>query len=164
MNDKKAWGPRLLARQRKSETGQSLVEIAVTLPLMMVLLVGGGEIARLAYEAIEVTNAAHAGVQYGAQSTATLQDSAGIQAAAAADASDIPSLTATPSFVLVCADGTVPADSAGPTFSNQDCHTSVIEELLTVTTTATFDPLIHLPGLPKTFTVNGSAKQKVLSN
>ena len=54
---------------RESEVGGSLVETALTAPLLLTLLIFGSvEFARVAYAAIEVTNAARAGVSYGAQS------------------------------------------------------------------------------------------------
>ena len=148
---------------RRTE-GQSLVEVGLTLPLFAVLLLGGAELARLAYASIEVTNAAKAAVQYGAQSTGTSQDATGMQSAASDETTDlVSSVTATPKLSLVCSDGTVPSDSAGPTWSNQDCSTSEIEWVLTVNTSATFDPLIHAPGLPSSYTLHGNAVQQVLS-
>src|SRR3984893_12619093 len=73
----------------KGERGQSLVELAFVLPLLLLLLVGIIEIGRFAYYSILVANAARAGVQYGAQSLATAADIAGISAAGANDARGI---------------------------------------------------------------------------
>jgi Flp pilus assembly protein TadG len=50
----------------KSQAGAALVEFAITIPLLLLLLVGLIEIGRLTYFAIEVANAARAGAQYGA--------------------------------------------------------------------------------------------------
>jgi Flp pilus assembly protein TadG len=45
---------------------------------------------------------------------------------------------------------------------NQACSNSHLEQTLTVVTQATIDPLIHLPGLPTTYTINGQASQLCL--
>lgn len=59
-------------------------------------------------------------------------------------------------FSCICSDG------SASTCLRTDCPTSHIEEILSVQTQTTFDPLIHLPGLPMTFTLHGQAIQKVL--
>jgi len=136
------------------DAGEALVETAISMSLFTLLLVGGAEFAQLAYASIEVSNAARAGVQYGAQNGATASDTAGIQTAAANDAPNITLGTTTASISYICSDG---AASSG---LNTDCVNSHIEEILTVTTTTTVQPLIHLPGFPTTFTLNGRAIQK----
>jgi Flp pilus assembly protein TadG len=139
---------------RGGDEGQSLVETAVMFPLLIVLLAAGAEFARAAFAAIEVSSAAKAAVQYGAQNHSTVQDSTGMQTAAANDAADLTGLTATPSTSLICSDGTA--------VSSTDCPGAHVEVILTVTTSATYNPLIHWPGLPTTFALSGQAVQKVL--
>jgi Flp pilus assembly protein TadG len=141
---------------RKGEKGQSLVEVALTLPLLILLLVGAAELGWVAYAAIEVSNAASAGVQYGAQTTITASDTTGIQTAATDDAANLRGLTATSSFSCICSNG------SASTCLRTDCSTSNIEEILTVKTQAPISPLIKLPLLPATFTLHGQAVQKVI--
>jgi Flp pilus assembly protein TadG len=71
----------------RDEMGQAFVELAIVLPVAILLLVGAAEIGRLAFASIEVSNAARAGVAYGAQSHVTASDIAGIQTAATLQAS-----------------------------------------------------------------------------
>jgi Flp pilus assembly protein TadG len=139
-----------------AESGQALVETAVAVVLLTTVLVGGAELARVAYAAIEVANAARAGAQYGTQSGHTVSDTTGIQTAAATDASNLTGFSATSSYTCVCSDGTASTCQA------TDCANSHIEQTLTVNTQATFDPIIHLPGLPRTYTLKGRAIQKCL--
>jgi Flp pilus assembly protein TadG len=139
----------------RGESGQALVELAFTLPLLALLLLGAGEFARLAYAAIETSNAARAGVQYGAQNHVTASDYAGMQIAATNDGSDVPQIDATATHFCGCANGTVSTCASG------DCAGSRIIEYVQVNTTATVDPLIHVPGLPTTFTLNGQAIMRV---
>jgi Flp pilus assembly protein TadG len=141
---------------RNGEAGQSLVELAILMVLLVPLLIGAVEFGRLAYKAIEVSNAAKAAVQYGSQNHATAGDTAGMQAAAQNDAYNLTGLTLTATISCVCSNG------ASSTCSNTDCSTSQIEPIITVNTQGTFDPLFYVPGLPKTFTIHGKATQKVL--
>jgi Flp pilus assembly protein TadG len=149
---------------RGRSSGQALVEAALTASVLVVMCLGAVELARVAFAGIEVSNAAKAGVAYGAQSVATAGDSPGIQTAAGLDAGDMAaSLTATPTTSGVCSSG---ASCTGPGSSclNTDCATpgDHIETILTVDTWGTFDPLIHIAGLPSTFTLHGRAVQKCL--
>ena len=64
-----------------SERAQSMVELALLTPLLLILIVGGVEMGRYASLSILVANAARAGAQYGAQSLANAADTTGIQCA-----------------------------------------------------------------------------------
>ncbi len=150
--------------RREGDAGQSLVESALTLPILVLVLLGGAELARVAFAAIEVSNAAKAAVQYGAQATGTAQDIPGMTTAAKDDASDLTLMGATltmspaPTISCICANGNASTCIVG------DCTGSTIEHVLTVATTATLNPLIHVPGLPTTYTLHGNAVQKILGN
>src|ERR1700722_20110045 len=73
--------PRTLGRQ----SGQSLLEVAMLIPLLLTLLFGAIDLGVYAYTSIVVGNAAQAGASYGAQGLVFAADSNGIQAAAAND-------------------------------------------------------------------------------
>ncbi|MGC1293878.1 MAG: TadE/TadG family type IV pilus assembly protein [Alloacidobacterium sp.] len=150
--DRRRW-----VRKLSCNSGQSLLELALVAPLLVVILMGVAEVGRLAYAAIEVSNAASAGARYGAQNGATASDSTGISNAAANDAGNLTGLSTISSISCICSDGT-----AASCTDNSACSTSNIEESVTVNTQVSFDPGIHLPGLPKTFTLTGQAIQKCL--
>ena len=139
-----------------NEHGQALIETALALPVLLLVLVGLFEFALASYESIEVTNAALAGVQYGAQNATTDGDTTGIQTAAANDAGNLTLGTTNVVLSCICSNGTA------STCKSTDCAGSNIETILTVQTQATFDPGFHLPGIPTTFTLHGQAVQKVL--
>jgi Flp pilus assembly protein TadG len=137
------------------DAGQALVETALSVAFLAVLLLGAVEFAQLALVSIEVSNAARAGVQYGAQSGSTANDTTGIQAVASSDASNITLDPTAVSTSYICSDGTA------STGANTDCPNSHIEEILTVKTQATYTPRIKIPGFSRPFTLTGQAIQKV---
>jgi len=67
------------------ESGQALVETALTAPILLLMLVGGVEFGRVAYAAIEVANSAKAAVQYGAQNPGTSTDTTTMETVAVAE-------------------------------------------------------------------------------
>lgn len=136
--------------------GGALVETALAMPLLLLLLLGAAEFGMASYAAIEVENAAMAGVQYGAQNPGLSNDTTGIQTAAANDAGNITLGTTTVSHTCICSNGT--ASSCQPT----DCPGSQPETILTVQTQTTFKPGFKVPGFPTSFTIYGQAVQKVL--
>jgi Flp pilus assembly protein TadG len=143
-------------RGKEGQCGQALVELAITMPLLLVIFVGAFEMGRVAYTSIEVSNAALAGVQYGSQTAATAGDVTGIQTAAQNDAPNVALGTTTVSSTCICSDG------SASTCLSTDCSTSHIETILKVQTQAAFDPGFHLPGLATSYTLQGQAIQKVL--
>jgi Flp pilus assembly protein TadG len=140
----------------RNRSGQALIEAALTLSLLCTMLLGAFELGKVAYAWIEVTRAAKAGVQYGDRNVNDAVDTSGIQTAAANEAPDISGLTTTSSVGCSCSNG------GTSTCLNTDCPNSHIIETLTVQTSATYDPGIHLPGLPTTYTLHGKAVQMVL--
>lgn len=146
------------ALRQKGESGQALIETAITLSLLVIMLIGAAEIARVAYASMQVVGAAKAAVQYGDIIITNANDTQGMQNAAAAEAPLLPNLVTTPTLSCLCADG------ISCTSTSVLCAGSAPVQTLTVTTSASFDPLIHLPGLPNTFTLQGYAVQKVLSD
>jgi len=145
-----------LFRAAGKANGEALVEMAIVLPLLTLLLLGAFDMGMAAYTSIEVSNAALAGVQYGAQNATTAGDVTGIQNAAAADASNIALGQTSASHTCICADGS--ASTCKPT----DCSGSAIVTVLTVQTQATFTPFFHIPVIPTSFTIRGQAIQKVM--
>jgi Flp pilus assembly protein TadG len=55
---------RRLQRIRSSESGSAMVEVALTFPLFIAMLLGAVELGDLAYKADEITNAARSAAQY----------------------------------------------------------------------------------------------------
>ncbi len=158
----------LLNRLRGDQSGQALIETAMSVGVLFMFLLGAAEFGRLAYVGQAVSNAAHAGAQYAAQGYAYAADSdntsaqaGGIQAAAQNEAGWVYSKNSgtfltTSSLSYICSD-----DSAA-TGLNTDCSSSQLERIVTVTSTVQIQPLFRVFGRPAPFNVSTSAVQKVL--
>ncbi len=143
---------------KKGDRGQALVELALMFPIFILLLIGAAEFGRLAYAAIEISNAARAGASYGAQSHITASDFTNIQLAATQDALNVSGVSATAADSCACSSGGSVVCSTALT----SCPSpNRIIEYVQVNTTGTIDPLFHYPGLPTTFTLNGQSIMRV---
>jgi Flp pilus assembly protein TadG len=131
--------------------------MALLTPILLLLLVGAIEIGRFAYYGIEASNAARAGVQYGAQSLADSKDLAGITLAARNDAPEISRLSVSSEDRCACSNS--PSSFVGCPARN--CSSGHPLVFLEVDTTAQIQPLFHYPGLPSTFAATGKAIMRV---
>jgi Flp pilus assembly protein TadG len=142
----------------RDDMGQAFVELALVLPIFILLLIGAALFGRLAFAAIEISNAARAGVAYGSQNHTTASDNAGIQLAATQDAPDVTGLTATATQVCSCTSGTaITCANAGTTCISP----GRIIESVQVNTSATVNSLFNYPGMATTFTLHGQAIMRV---
>jgi Flp pilus assembly protein TadG len=156
----------------RKDSGQALVETAVSISFLLFILLGAAELGRVAYASIEVSNAARAATQYACMnggafivntSNQMSPDTAGMLNAAKADAYQISvlspsSLTLTATMTAVCSDGT----SAGNPPIAGGCGKKFMFMTVTTNTQAIFNPLIHVPGLGLTYTLHGQSIQQVL--
>lgn len=145
---------------KKSDSGSSLAELALLLPLLVLMFLGVVELGRIFYASIEVNNAARAGAAYGAQSNITAGDTAGMIRVAQQDAPSIPGLTATASYYCACSTAGGATTDLG---SCQDTCASGDHEVIfvKVNTSASFSTLSKFPGLPTPFTTHGQAIMRV---
>ena len=139
----------------KSDDGNATVEFALLLPLMLLLVLGAVDFARLFYAAITVASAAWAGVQYGAQDTIKAKDNAGMQTAASNDAADITGVTATAQSYCECSNGT-----------RVDCITGTCSGArpplyVQVTVQKTFTTLVDYLGIPHNTALSRTAIMRV---
>ena len=144
----------------RSEAGDSLVEMALLLPILTMLLLGTVDLGRLSYMSIEVSNAARAGVQYGQQNATTWTDTTGMQTAATNDATDLVgatqgNLTAVATYWCQCSDGTSVTPSCFP--GTPSCATTHRVDYVKVVTTATYKPWFSCPGIPSSTTLTSQA-------
>jgi Flp pilus assembly protein TadG len=149
-----------LSTRLRGQEGSSFVELALLLPTLSVLLVGVLEFGRVFFASIEVTNAARAGVAYGAQNLVTAADINGMKSAATNDGPDNISgtLTATAAMVCKCSNGTAATCASAASTCTSPAHAL---EYVQVGTQATVNPVFHVPGLPQSYIVKGNAIMRV---
>jgi Flp pilus assembly protein TadG len=131
----------------RSEGGGALAELALGLPILLLLAVGVADYARLYYTGITVANAARAGAVYGADPATTFDQ---IKTATQADANPITLDSVTVGRYCVC-----PGSGAGTGIV--DCSTAtcplsygVPQAYDTVRVRKDFTVLIRYVGLPAT--------------
>jgi Flp pilus assembly protein TadG len=156
----------MVRRDLCEDKGQAFVELALVLPIFILLLVGAAEVGRLAYASIEVSNAARAGVAYAARNHTTAKDSPNIQLAASMDAPNITTLTATPTFSCSCESSTgvmgASVDCGGIDTTATSCPSpNRIVLYVKVTTSAPVNTAFHFPGIPNSITLRGFATMRV---
>ena len=140
----------------RCDSGQSLVETAFAVSLCAILMLGTAEFGRLAYAGIEISDSARAGVEYGSQSLPDAKDFGNMTTAASLSAPNIKNLTLTASLFCRCVDGT--SSSCTTTACGGARHISYVQ----VNTSGSINPLIYVPGLPKTYSLTGTAVMRVV--
>ena len=153
---------RWIGSARRDQRGTALVELALSLSVMILIMLGIVEFGRVIYTAIEVSNAAHAAVQYGASSSAASADTTGITNAAMADAANVSGLSVTSvSTSCTCANTAYTPTSCSDNTTCRSNGTALVETI-TVNTQATYTPLFQYPK-QGSFTLKGRAS-RVVSN
>lgn len=151
---------------RSSEDGSALVELALSLPLLSLMLLGAVEFARVAYASIEVTNAAHSGALYAASGIGEATDSTGVTNAASADSPNLFGGNAVTATLLsptcTCANTKYTPSSCSDNVTCQSNNSAMVTTI-TVQTTTTYSPIIHIPGGSSSYTLHGQSSQ-VVSN
>jgi Flp pilus assembly protein TadG len=136
------------------EEGSSLIELALILPMLLLLLVGAVDFGRGYFMSIEVASASEAGALYGAQNSS---DITGMQAAATLDGADVPGLTAGATQGCECADGS----GSTPQCSSTPICTGNVVGYVEVTTQSTYKTLLGYPGLPSRIPLSGRTRLRV---
>ena len=139
---------------RDSEAGNAMVELAVVMPILILIAIGVMDYGRVYFTSIAVANAARAGAEWGAQNLgAFATDAAGIQAFAQADGNEVAPITITSARVCRCGSTVV---TCGTT---SDCGGGYgpAMEFVEVTASKSVALLIKWPGLPTSITVSRTA-------
>jgi len=142
-----------LARLTTTEQGSSLVEVAVVLPMLLLILIGVVDLGRYFYLANEVAGAAHSGAMYGSQHAS---DTTNMVNAAKLDAPNVSGLVVNATWGCKCSDGTNPSVSCTATPS---CSTNVVY-YSTVKATANYSALFPWQGIPSPLTLTSSVTMR----
>ena len=135
--------------------GTSLIELALVLPVLVLILAGAVDFGRAYVLALQVASAAQAGAAYGNQS---FTDTVGMIAAAKLNAPGIPTLSVSATFGCECHDGSgvVVSCTSAPV-----CAQNVLN-YAEVTASTPYTPILPYPGIPST--LNLKSKTRVRSS
>jgi len=154
--------PKLRSVTRKSRgllrsvTGGAAVELAVILPVLVLLGIGVSDLGRLFFTGITVANAARAGASYGAQSTATSGDTVAINLVATQDAVNAGTVTVSSRSFCRCDAGEVADCTVG------DCGAyGEYRFYVEVTVTKAVNLIFQYPGFPSPVTLSRTATFRV---
>jgi Flp pilus assembly protein TadG len=139
----------------RSDGGASLVELAILLPLFMLLMAVAVDLGRAYYLVLELQGAANAAAAYGVQNPT---DTAGMSTVAQDNAPNVPGLTVnTPTFGRECSDGTSYSAGSG---AMPACTGMTGVYRVNVTVTATYKPLFPWPAVASTMSFSSSASMR----
>jgi Flp pilus assembly protein TadG len=139
----------------RDEHGGSLVELALMLPMFLLLMFGALDLGRAVYLSTEIVGAAHAAAMYGAQNPT---DTTGIENAAKYDAPNVPGLSVgTPTYGCECSDGTSYSVSCTTTPS---CPTNNVVYRVNVTVSGTYTSIFPWPKVPSSMSFSSSASMR----
>ncbi|HEU5412064.1 MAG TPA: TadE/TadG family type IV pilus assembly protein [Candidatus Acidoferrales bacterium] len=159
-----------------SQSGQTLLEVALLTPLLLLLLLGVIEMGRYAYIGILVGNAAHAGAMYGSENVDNSGNAPGIQTAADNDfvnnGQSLSNLTVSSTTSCGCDNGgtisgltNACSTKVNPTIADTAaaCSTGgghwVI--MCNVEASGTFSSLFSYPGIPSSIKIDRTATMRV---
>jgi len=142
----------------RNEGGASLVELAMLLPLFVLLLALAIDLGRASYLVEEIQGAALAAVAYGAQNPT---DTTGMSNAATDDAPNVPSLSVgTPTYGCECATDTTGSTYSASCATTPTCTSSNVVYRVNVTVTATYTTLFPWPKVPSSMSFSSSASMR----
>lgn len=142
----------------RCEDGQSLIETAIVISVLILLLAGAVDFGRAYYMTLEVKGACQAGATYGSQNPT---DTTGMVNVANKNSGDLAgnasyNFSPTASYGCECSDG---SDVTPNCSAMMVCLTNSVE-YVTVTATATYTPLIPWPGIPSTIPITETVEMR----
>jgi len=151
----------------KSDKGGALMELALSLPLLIILFAGTADFARAFYTSMSLTDAARAGAQFGSYNAAQTGNFTGMQATAQA-ATSLTGVAANATRLCQCADD---AGVFTPTATANDCVSPEATSCpgrhrvvtVTVQTSKVFNSILGgLPSFMRTLVITRSATMRAM--
>lgn len=139
--------------------GAAFVELVVVLPVIILLLVGSTDFARVFYFSMAVQNAALAGAQYGGANITNSADTTGMRNRAVAAGIDIGVVLGDVTAANECACAPDAPGSPSYTLTPVVCTTvcganTHLSTRVRVTVTKTFTTLTAYPGVPSSIAIS----------
>ena len=153
---------------KRGQAGHGAVELAIALPLLMLLVFGAGDFGRIFYAAITVSNAAETGALYGSANVGQAYNPTAISTAVTNDTKDLSGVTVASTTYCQCPDqSSVSCDASVSCASGTGVGVGVgtpKKRLYSkVTANYTFNevPLVNYTGLPASVTISKQVVMRV---
>ncbi len=143
---------RLINLIRENRRGNAAVELAISVPVILAMVLGAIDFGRVHLEAMVVKNASTIGSFYGAQSVQYSADSSGIQAAATNEARGIDGFSVTNDIICQClnSNGDYDSGETQATCGDADCGAYGVPRVYVRTRSQKmFSTLGWYPGVPQ---------------
>jgi Flp pilus assembly protein TadG len=152
-----------LCDRLRDESGSALIELALTMSLLGVpLLLATVHFSILLIDAMVISNAAHAGAEYGMTSATYASDTSYIQTAAQNDASGLgATLNVTPTVFFACSNAIGGTQYTTQSAATSGCTSGHTLEFVQVVASATVTPVLSVPGLAKSVTLSSTSIMEV---
>ena len=132
-------------KNRKHRSGTITMELGLAAPLLMLMMAGAADFARIFYHSITVAHASGTGAFYGAQSTTKSASYSSIETVATNDAEDLEDVSVTATLYCDCPDGGGTAaclDGDCGAYGSRRVYSKVIVR-------QTFKAMLPWPGIPE---------------
>jgi Flp pilus assembly protein TadG len=143
-----------------STAGAATVELALIIPVLVLIMLGLLDMGRVFYGAITVVSAARAGVAYGSMSPVHADNIPAMVAAAQADAVDVNGLTFAAAKTCECPSESPPTVSCTLTVCPNAAVDGNVRIYVETTVTGTFSTTLPYPGIPNTISISRTAKMR----
>ena len=143
--------------KRGGKKGSAFVELALFTPVLLLMLVGAIDFARVFNASVTLDNAAEVGVIFGSRSVSASSNISGMQTAATNDGKDLTGITAVATKYCACG-----ATGAVQTCEATGCSVAnPAHRYVKVQATYTFHPLFPIPGIPSSVPMTRTAVMRV---
>ena len=156
---------------QRRRVGSVTVELALSVPMLMLMMAGAADFARLFFHAVTLDNASNTGAFYGAQNVVFSGDYAGMVLVAKEDAQDLEKgntlaadrVTATPDRFCDCPNKTEVNCFTGKCtgFYGGTGLYGTPRSYTVVSVQQTFEPLLPWPGIPNPVVITDTAFMRV---
>lgn len=130
---------------RKSSRGQSIIEFAIVLPVLLLLVMGVIDFGRVYFAYVSVTNGARNGAEHASHGVGAVADTDAIREAVLADTSDLLNTSETNPQVTV----TTGTDAYGGVYAD-------------VTVNYTYGTIFPWPGLPDSINLARTVRARIM--
>lgn len=141
----------------RGTAGSASVELALIVPILVLLMLGLLDLGRVFYAAITVTSAARAGVGYGSMTPVHSTNQPMMIAAAQADARDVSGFTFAASRSCECYTVNPVAVACNASGCPDGSQVRIYVE---VTVSGSFTPTVAYPGLPSSIALTRVARMR----